>query len=133
MAAALASLSGPLLTDSAIPAYFALAMGVDAASALFIGRLYDRIGFPSPLAVPLLSTVLSFLAFSTDSGLVIAGVIAWGAVMGIHETVMRAGIADITPGGARGMAYAVFNTIYGLSWLLGSTLMGALYAKSVAR
>lgn len=47
--------------------------------------------------------------------------------MGIHETVMRAAIADLTPIERRGFAYGIFNTAYGASWFLGSTVMGFLY------
>jgi MFS family permease len=56
----------------------------------------------------------------------------WGAVMGIHETIMRAAIADLTPIEHRGFAYGIFNTIYGASWFLGSTLMGFLYDFSIS-
>lgn len=50
--------------------------------------------------------------------------------MGIQETIMRAAIANIVPT-KRGLAYGIFNTIYGLSWFLGSTLMGVLYDVSI--
>jgi MFS-type transporter involved in bile tolerance (Atg22 family) len=54
-------------------------------------------------------------------------VVLWGAVMGIHETIMRAAIADMIPIERRGSAYGIFNTVYGLSWLIGATLMGFMY------
>ncbi len=53
----------------------------------------------------------------------------WG--FGIHETIMRAAIADLTSIEHRGFAYGIFNTIYGASWFLGSTLMGLLYDISI--
>jgi len=31
----------------------------------------------------------------------------------------------------RGFAYGIFNTVYGVAWLLGSTLMGLLYDFSI--
>lgn len=52
--------------------------------------------------------------------------------MGIHETTMRAAIADLTPLERRGFAYGIFNTIYGASWFLGSSLMGLLYDVSLS-
>jgi len=50
--------------------------------------------------------------------------------MAIHETIMRAAIADMTPSARRGTAYGIFNTIYGASWFAGSALMGLLYDLS---
>jgi len=52
-------------------------------------------------------------------------------VMGIQETIMRAAIADLTPVERRGFAYGIFNTAYGASWFLGSSLMGLLYDFSL--
>ena len=40
---------------------------------------------------------------------------------------MRAAIADMTDISARGRAYGIFNTIYGVAWFLGSTAVGYLY------
>jgi hypothetical protein len=51
--------------------------------------------------------------------------------MGIHETVMRAAIADLTGIGKRGTAYGLFNTIYGGAWFLGGAVMGLLYDYSI--
>jgi len=50
--------------------------------------------------------------------------------MGIHETIMRAAIADLVPIKRRGSAYGIFNTLYGLSLFLGSAAMGFLYEVS---
>ena len=50
-----------------------------------------------------------------------------GIVLGVHETVMRSAIADITPFRKRGIGFGLFNTIYGLALLFGSLLMGRLY------
>ncbi len=55
-----------------------------------------------------------------------------GRSLGVHETIMRAAIADLTPISRRGSAYGIFNTIYGLSWLLGGALMGILYEISLS-
>ncbi len=52
--------------------------------------------------------------------------------MGIHETIMRAAIADLTHIKKRGFAYGIFNTAYGLAWFTGSALMGLLYGVSIA-
>ena len=120
-----------IVTDVQIPMIYAIAMGVDAVAALIAGKTYDRIGLVSLLAVPLLTLPIPFLAFSYDYKLVLTGMVLWGAVMGIQETIMRAAIADLTPVKRRGFAYGIFNTVYGASWFLGSALIGLLYTLGV--
>jgi len=120
-----------IIPDAQIPIIYAIAMGVDALAALLIGRTYDRIGLISLLAIPVLTLPIPFLAFSHSYSLVLIGIILWGAVMGIQETIMRAAIADLTPIERRGFAYGVFNTAYGAGWFLGGTLMGLLYEISI--
>jgi MFS family permease len=120
-----------VVSEAQIPLFFAIAMGVDAVVALIIGRIYDRIGLLSLIAIPVLTIPIPFLGFSMVYIYVFIGVILWGAVMGIHETVMRASIADIIPIEKRGFAYGIFNTVYGLSWFLGSAIIGFLYDISI--
>lgn len=45
---------------------------------------------------------------------------------------MRAAVADLVPALRRGTAYGTFTAVYGLSWLAGGTLVGALYGVSTA-
>ncbi|MBE0410135.1 MAG: hypothetical protein IBX69_10430 [Anaerolineales bacterium] len=47
--------------------------------------------------------------------------------MAIHETIMRAAIADMIPKERRGVSYGVFNVIYGEAWFAGSATIGLLY------
>jgi MFS family permease len=120
-----------IVPDAQIPIIYAIAMGVDALAALLVGKTYDRIGLTSLLAVPLLSLPIPFLAFSRNYGLVLVGIVLWGMVMGIQETIMRAAIADLTPIERRGFAYGAFYTALGGGWLLGAPLMGLLYEFSI--
>lgn len=114
-----------------IPALYAVAMAVDAIIALIVGKLYDKVGFSFLIVMPIFSLPIVFLTFSLSYVYVIVGVVLWGTVMAMHETIMRAGIADIIPKENRGRAYGIFNTLYGLAWLIGSTLMGYFYESSV--
>jgi predicted MFS family arabinose efflux permease len=120
-----------IVPDAQIPMMYAIAMGVDALAALLVGKTYDRIGLISLLAVPLLTLPIPFLAFSHSYSLVLMGIILWGMVMGIQETIMRAAIADLTSVERRGFAYGIFNTAYGAGWFLGGALMGLLYEPSI--
>ena len=120
-----------VVSDTQIPTFYAIAMGVDMLVALIIGKTYDKIGLISLMTIPLLTLPIPLLAFSHSYNCAVISVILWGAVMGIHETIMRAAIADLTPIERRGLAYGIFNTAYGASWLFGSTLMGLLYDFSI--
>jgi predicted MFS family arabinose efflux permease len=120
-----------IVPDAQIPIIYAIAMGVDALAALLVGKTYDRIGLISLLAVPLLTLPIPFLAFSRSYSLVLMGIILWGMVMGIQETIMRAAIADLTSVARRGFAYGVFNTALGAGWFLGAPLMGLFYELSI--
>jgi predicted MFS family arabinose efflux permease len=106
-------------------------MGVDAIAALAVGKSYDRLGFKTLIIVPLATLPLPFLTLSRHIPWVLGGIILWGVVMAIHETIMRASIADMIPKERRGFAYGVFNMIYGAAWFAGSASMGFLYESSV--
>jgi predicted MFS family arabinose efflux permease len=106
-------------------------MGIDGVVALIIGRIYDRIGLVSLISVPIFTIPIPLLVFSNHNIAVIVGVVLWGIVMGVQETIMRAAIADMTPIESRGTAYGIFNSAYGLAWFAGTSLMGVLYGISV--
>lgn len=120
-----------VVSNIQIPLFYAIAMGVDALIALIIGKTYDKIGLISLITVPSLTFIIPFFAFSHIYIFAVISVVLWGMVLGIHETIMRAAIADLTPIKHRGIAYGLFNTAYGASWFLGSTLMGLLYDLSI--
>lgn len=117
-----------LVAPATIPLLFALAMGVDAATALVVGRLYDRLGLRVLYALPLLTLPAAPLAFLPHSPWLIAlGVALWGAAMGLQESLMRAAVADLTLAARRGQAYGLFDFTYGAAWMVGSVVMGGLY------
>ncbi|RMI19930.1 MAG: MFS transporter, partial [Calditrichaeota bacterium] len=116
-----------VLSEAHISLFYAAAMGMDALMALMSGKSYDRFGLTVLWAAPLLSLPIPFLAFHHRYAFVLAAVLLWGAALGIHEAIMRAAIADMVPVGRRGMAFGIFNTVYGMGWFVGSTVAGVLY------
>ncbi|MDD5116828.1 MAG: MFS transporter [Candidatus Omnitrophica bacterium] len=129
-----------VLTDSQIPLFYAVAMGVDALAALAIGHLYDifksrrdneKAGLVTLSVIPVLSLFIPAFVFSANFYLALAGAIIWGIVMGCHETIMRSAIADLTPLKKRGTGYGIFNSAYGLAIFIGSAIMGLLYEYSI--
>lgn len=129
-----------LAADSQIPMFYALAMAVDAIIGLAVGKAYDRLktrlnnehaGLLLLILLPLLTAPLAFLTLSAKLPMIVAGVVLWGIVMGTHETIMKAGIADITSIRKRGTGYGIFNTVYGLGIFIGSAAAGFLYDYSL--
>lgn len=120
-----------LLQPPLVPVLYAVAMAVDAVAALASGWLYDRIGLKVLLALPVLAAAVPWLGFSNNTTLAVAGVLLWGAAMGVQESTMRAAVAELAPTGRRGSAYGIFTACYGIAWLAGSALIGLLYEQSI--
>lgn len=130
-----------ILSDAQIPLFYALAMLVDGAVAIIIGKAYDYLkardrnenaGIKLLVILPLLSALIPFFAFSSGGvGFALAAAIIWGLVMGAHETVMRSAVADLTSLRKRGTGYGFFNAAYGLAMFIGASLMGLIYERSL--
>jgi hypothetical protein len=129
-----------VLSDAQIPLFYAVAMAVDGVAAWFIGTYYDRLkkksnnekaGLGALMMIPIFSVFIPVFAFSMNFVFALISAIIWGAVMGIHETIMKSAIADLTPMKRRGTGYGVFNTVYGLAMFIGSAAMGVLYDHSI--
>jgi MFS-type transporter involved in bile tolerance (Atg22 family) len=95
------------------------------------GAVYDRKGLRGLVVLPVLGAVVPFLSFSTSVLLVWLGALLWGALMGVHESTMRAAVADLVPRERRGVGYGTFSAVYGLAWLVGAALIGILYDVSI--
>lgn len=115
-----------------IPLLYAMAMAVDAVAALIFGRLFDRLGISALILAVLLSAFFPFLTFSGNWQFSLIGMILWGIGMGAQESILKAAVAGMVPAEKRGSAYGIFNTGYGLSWFLGSTVMGFLYDRELS-
>lgn len=83
------------------------------------------------MILPVLSAAVPFLSFSLSPTLVFIGAVVWGAAMGLHESTMRAAVADLVPPERRGTGYGTFTAVYGAAWLAGSAAIGALYGYSI--
>ena len=118
-----------LVAPAVIPLMFGLAMGMDAVAALAAGWFYDRHGLKVLVALPLFTVpAMALLFLSASPALLWLGAALWGAALGVQESTVRAGVATLTPTRLRGTAYGFFDASFGLAWLAGSVLLGALYA-----
>lgn len=120
-----------IASDSFIPLFYTVAMGIDAIAALVFGRLFDRIGMSAMIIAVAISLLFAPMVFFGGLWMVFAGMLAWGIGMGAQESIMRAAVADMVPSEKRASAYGIFNTGYGVFWFLGSVVMGFLYDISI--
>jgi len=121
-----------IFNSTMIPFMYAIAMGVDAVSALIFGLFYDKVGVTSLIIASSLSIFFSPFSFLSNSSLlVILGVILWGVGMGAQESILKSVVADIVTPEKRGTAYGFFNAIFGLFWFIGSAFMGILYDHTI--
>ncbi|MHA7223498.1 MFS transporter [Arthrobacter sp. RHLT1-20] len=112
-----------------VPLLYAGAMASAALGALASGVLYDRAGAAVLLGLPLLIAAVPVLALAPGAGLVLAGVLVWGAATGIQDSTVKALIADLVPEFRQGTAYGVFAAFEGAGALAGGALYGALYGS----
>ena len=121
-----------IVPASTLPLLYAGAMIVDAFAALFFGWLYDRIQFIALVLSGFLAAFFAIFIFAASSFWTIAiGVILWGIGMGAQESILRAAVVTLTAKGNRSTSFGLFESCFGLSWFLGSWLMGWLYEVSV--
>jgi MFS family permease len=48
----------------------------------------------------------------------------------MHESVYRAAVSEFAPISSRGMAYGIFNTVYGIGFLISGGVYGLFIALS---
>ncbi len=123
---------GQIISDAVIPVLFAIAMGIDALTALIIGSLFDKFKLKLILLIPLFSIPIPILAFLGNNLIAVAfSAVLWGIVMGFHETIMKSAVATISTSENRGSAFGIFHSSYGFAWLVGSITLGKLYEVSI--
>ncbi len=121
-----------LVPTAGVPLLYAGAMASGAVAALVTGEAYDRIGGRVLLALPVLVAAVPVLAFADSLGPVVAGVMLWGAAVGLQDSTVKALVADLVPRPRRATAYGVFAAVQGAGALIGGVGAGALYQYSIA-
>lgn len=114
-----------------VPVFYAVAMATGALASLLFGKLLDRIGprlLTIAFGVPAFSALLVFLGGSTIE---LVGMILWGIGMGAQDSCLKAVLSAVIPAGRRSTAFGIFDSGFGLSWFVGSAIMGLLYERSL--
>jgi len=57
--------------------------------------------------------------------------VLWGVGMGAQDSLLKAVLTDVIPEGKRSRGFGVFDTGFGIFYLLGNTAMGFLYHVSI--
>lgn len=104
---------------------YALAMVVDAFSALFFCGLFDKIGLEAMIAATLCSSFFVCFIFMTDfvcfifmtdrAALIFIGIVLWGIGLGAEDSIMKAVISQIVPKKMRSTSYETAGFLG--SWL----------------
>jgi MFS-type transporter involved in bile tolerance (Atg22 family) len=120
-----------LTKPEVVPLLYAGAMGLNGATALIFGRLFDRYGIQViviGIVVSLLALPFGFLGGATG---VYIGVACWATGLGAQDATLRSGISQVVSMNKRGTAFGAFNAAYGILWFVGSVTMGVLYDFSL--
>jgi hypothetical protein len=116
-----------LVRPAMVPVVYAVAMAVEALSALGTGLAYDRVGARVLLVLPFLVALVPLLSLADRLGVALAGVVVWGAAVGVQDSTVKALVADLVPSPRLATAYGVFAAFQGVAALAGGLLAGALY------
>jgi len=122
-----ASMILPTQEEWIVPLIYLLIQGVDASVALLAGYTYDKFGIKVLTAPFLLSLLPPLLTVGSNELLtLIIASIFFGLVLGMQESIYRAAVSDLTPISSRGTAYGIFNTAYGVGFLISGGIYGLL-------
>jgi predicted MFS family arabinose efflux permease len=114
-----------------VPVFYAVAMAVSGIGSLVFGRLFDRAGIGVLIPLTVATAGYAPLAFLGGFWAALAGVALWGLGMGVHESIIPAAVAPMVSPDRRASAYGLFTGAYGLAWMAGSIVIGALFYVSL--
>ena len=114
-----------------MPVLYAVGMFAAAGGALLTGWGYDRWG-PRILSIlPVAAALTPVLAFADSRWPAVLGAVLWGGVLGVHESTLKATVADLTDTSRRATAYGVFGAVVGVAVAIGGAGSGFLYEISL--
>jgi len=114
-----------------VPVFYSVAMAVSGIGSLLFGHLFDRVGIWILVPLTLIAAASAPLVFLGGFWVALIGSALWGLGMGVHESIIPAAVATMVPHQRRPSAYGIFTAGYGVSWFVGSVIIGRLYDVSV--
>ncbi|GGM43695.1 MFS transporter [Micromonospora sonchi] len=118
------------VAHNSVPLYLALATGVGALASLGLGKLYDRVGFPTVIVGVLATATFSPFVFLLPVHLALVGMALWGIGQATQDSLLAALVASVLPQGRRNLAFGLYYAGYGVGWLVGAVAAGLLYEQS---
>jgi len=119
------------LPDMWIPIFYSISMATGGIGSLVFGKLFDRMGIVILVPLTLVTAIFVPLVFLGGFWAALAGSMLWGLGMGVHESIIPAAVSTMVPVARRASAYGVFSAAYGISWFIGSAIIGWLYDMSI--
>ena len=120
-----------VIPNTWVPVFYSVAMGVSGIGSLLFGHLFDRVGIWILVPLTLIAAASAPLVFLGGFWVALIGSALWGLGMGVHESIIPAAVATMVPHQRRPSAYGIFTAGYGVSWFVGSVIIGRLYDVSV--
>lgn len=114
-----------------VPVAYAIAMGVSGTGSLVFGKSLDRFGAAILIPLTMIAAVFAPLVFLGNFWASLVGAALWGLGMGVHESIIPAIVGPMVTSDRRASAYGLFTAGYGISWFVGSVIMGILYDHSI--
>jgi MFS family permease len=121
-----------IMDPSSISLWYAIAMIATAVSAPMLGFILDRTGMIA-LAIGIMgSAIATPLIFIGHGWITDLGIVLWGLGTAVQDSLFVAIVADISSKDRRTTAFGIFDTIYGITWMLGSAASGYLYDQFIS-
>jgi predicted MFS family arabinose efflux permease len=115
-----------------VPIFYACAMAVGGAGSLAFGKLFDRAGIGVLIPLTIVGALYAPLAFLGGFWAALVGASLWGLGMGVQESIIPAAVAPMVRPERRASAYGLFTGVYGVSWFVGSVIIGGLFDVSLS-
>lgn len=113
------------------PLVFMVMNAVYALAAYPVGKLSDRVGRVTLLALGVVTLIVADLVMASAHHLwtVMIGVTLWGLHLALSEGLLASLIADTAPPSLRGTAFGIFHLVVGFGLLAASLIAGALWQR----
>jgi hypothetical protein len=96
-----------------------------------LGRIFDRAGIGVLIPLTVVAAAYAPLVFLGGFWASLVGASLWGLGMGVQEPIIPAAVAPMVSSDRRASAYGLFTGVYGIAWVAGSIVIGALFNVSL--
>ena len=120
-----------VFSNDLVPVVYAGAMLVGAVTAPLFGRWYDRAGITVAIVAFGAAAFAAPFVFLGSFWPAVLGVGLWGLGLSAQDVLLTSIVTQLASPDKRATALGVFDTIFGVGWFAGSTIMGLLYDVSL--